>query len=191
MGAEALSEFEFAFSLFGLLLGLALAEGLGGLAKALKASHKVRIGWLTALLGIFVSCDVVTFWVYGWGMRSFFTFTWPLLFAGFLVTATYYVSASMIFPDDPEEWGDLDGHFWKHRRKVLGGVFLCNAALVGVALPFGLVPAPDSLRTLLIVWGIFPLTIIAAVSRSQKVVIAALVALILLYPLSILWTATP
>ena len=86
-----MSEFEFAFSLFGLLLGLALAEGLGGLAKALKASHRVRIGWPTALLGIFVSCDVVTFWVYGWGMRSYVSFTWPTLFAGFLVTGTDYV----------------------------------------------------------------------------------------------------
>ena len=38
---------------FGLLLGLALAEGLGGLARALKASGKVRIGWPTALLGLF------------------------------------------------------------------------------------------------------------------------------------------
>ncbi|NYF31937.1 hypothetical protein [Sphingopyxis sp. JAI108] len=40
-----MSGFEFIFSLFGLILGLTLAEGLGGLAKALKASHKVRIGW--------------------------------------------------------------------------------------------------------------------------------------------------
>lgn len=182
-----MSEFEFAFSLFGLLLGLALAEGLGGLAKALKASHKVRIGWLTALLGIFVSCDVVTFWVYGWGMRELVAFTWPTLFAGFLVTATYYVAASLIFPDDPEEWGDLDSHFWKQRSKVLAGVFLCNLALLGVALSLGLMPAPTSLRTLIIVWGIFPLTAIAAISKSRGVVIAALVALILLYPLSIVW----
>ncbi len=186
-----MSEFEFAFSLFGLLLGLALAEGLGGLAKALKASHKVRIGWLTALLGIFVSCDVVTFWVYGWGMRELVPFTWPTLFAGFLVTATYYVAASMIFPDDPEEWGDLDGHFWKHRRKVLAGVFLCNAALIGTAYALGMTPASSSVRTIIITWGLFPLTIVAAVSRSQGVVIAALVALILLYPISILWSAAP
>ncbi len=81
-----MSEFEFAFSLFGLILGLALAEGLGGLARALKASHRVRIGWLTALLGIFVSCDVVTFWVYTWSMRELLSFNWPTLFAGFVVT---------------------------------------------------------------------------------------------------------
>ena len=48
-----MSGFEFIFSLFGLILGLALAEGLGGLSRALKASHRVRIGWPTALLGLF------------------------------------------------------------------------------------------------------------------------------------------
>ena len=44
-----MSAFEFIFSLFGLMLGLALAEGLGSLSNAIKARHKVRIGWATAL----------------------------------------------------------------------------------------------------------------------------------------------
>ena len=57
-----MSAFEFVFSLFSLILGLALATGLGGLAKALKVRHKIRIGWLTTLLGLFVSLDLVTFW---------------------------------------------------------------------------------------------------------------------------------
>ena len=165
-----------------------MAEGLGGLAKALKASHKVRIGWLTALLGIFVSCDVVTFWAYAWSMKTVVSFTWPALFAGFLVTATYYVSASLIFPDEPEEWGDLDGHFWKHRRKVLGGIFLCNAALLATVIGFGLLPNAWSLRTVIITWAFFPLSAVAIISNRRAVVIAALVALILLYPLSIVWT---
>lgn len=183
-----MSGFEFAFSLFGLLLGLALAEGLGGLARALKASHAVRIGWLTALLGIFVSCDVVTFWAYGWSMRTLLSFSWPSLFAGFLVTATYYIAASLIFPDDPEESRDLDAHFWKHRRKVLGAVFLCNVALMGTVIGFGLIDDPFSIRTGIISWAFFPLAATAALSNQRRVVIGALVALILLYPLSVLWT---
>jgi uncharacterized BrkB/YihY/UPF0761 family membrane protein len=86
-----MSGFEFIFSLFGLILGLALAEGLGGLARALKArAIRVRIGWPTALLGLFVSCDVVTFWMYGWAMRDQLPLSWPVLFGGFLVTAIYY-----------------------------------------------------------------------------------------------------
>jgi len=183
-----LSEFEFAFSLFGLLLGLALAEGLGGLSRALKASHTVRIGWLTALLGLFVSCDVVTFWVYGWGMRTLIPFTWPSLFSGFVVTAIYYVSASLIFPDDPEDWRDLDVHFWKHRRKVLGGVILCNAALLATAFGAGIMTDPVSIRTIAITWAFFPLSAVAAISNRHSVVIVALALLILLYPLSIVWS---
>ena len=61
-----MEEFDYAVTLFGLLLGLALTEALGGLARALKARQHVRIGWSTALLGILVACDVVTFWVFGW-----------------------------------------------------------------------------------------------------------------------------
>lgn len=34
--------FEYIFTLFGLLLGLALAEGLRGLARALKARRRAR-----------------------------------------------------------------------------------------------------------------------------------------------------
>ena len=182
-----MSGFEFIFSLFGLILGLALAEGLGGLAKALKASHRVRIGWPTALLGLFVSCDVVTFWMYGWALRDLLPLSWPVLFGGFLVTATYYVAASLVFPDDPEAWDDLDAHFDKHRRKVIGGVFLCNLALLAAVGWLDGVPAPTSLRTFIIAWSFFPVAVLAIWANDRRIVCACLVWLIALYPLSALW----
>ena len=46
--------FDFVFSLFGLRLGLSLAEVLGGLARTLKQRKSVRLGWLTPLLGLMV-----------------------------------------------------------------------------------------------------------------------------------------
>lgn len=79
------------------------------MGRALKASHKIRIGWATALLGIFVSCDVVTFWMYGWALRDVFPVSWPTLFGGFIVSAIYYISAYLVFPDEADEWDDLDG----------------------------------------------------------------------------------
>ena len=39
--------FNFVFSLFGLLLGLALAEVLGGFGTAMDSRRELRIGWLT------------------------------------------------------------------------------------------------------------------------------------------------
>lgn len=43
-----MSVFEYVFSLYSLLLGLALAHLLSGLAKVVEARGKVRLGWPTA-----------------------------------------------------------------------------------------------------------------------------------------------
>ena len=182
-----MSEFEFTFSFFGLLLGLALAEGLGGLSRSIKASHAVRIGWPTALLGIFVSCDVVTFWMYGWTLRDALPLTWPVLFGGFVVTAIYYVSTSLIFPDDVEGWTDLDGHFEKHHRKVLAGVLACNVALLATVAALGAVPGTD-LRNAIVTWSFFPFSLVAILARNRRIKLACLLWLIALYPLSVIWT---
>lgn len=182
-----MSGFEFIFSLFGLLLGLALAEGLGGLARALKASHKVRIGWPTALLGLLVSCDVVTFWMFGWALRDAIPISWPVLFGGFVITAIYYVSASLVFPDDPDDWQDLDSHFDLHRRKVLGGILICNIALFATAIAHSGYPHMGSIRSIVISWSFFPVTLLAIATSQRSVVLGCLVWLILLYPLSAVW----
>jgi hypothetical protein len=178
--------FEFVFSLFGLLLGLALAEGLGGLSKAIKASDKVRIGWPTALLGIFVSCDVVTYWMYGWALRDLLEISWPVMFGGFLVTAVYYVSVSLIFPDDPEDWHDLDAHFEKHRRKVLSGILFANISLMATTYALGVFPA-FNVRTLIVSWSFFPIIGLSIWTSKRSIAVCCLIWLIFLYPLSAAW----
>ncbi len=182
-----MSGFEFIFTLFGLLLGLALAEGLGGLSRALKASHKVRIGLATALLGIFVSCDVVTFWMYGWALRDQLPLTWPVLFGGFVVTAIYYIAASLVFPDNIEEWSDLDSHFDKHHRKVLAAVLICNIALIVTTAALAGLPGAFSLRAILLTWSFFPVALLAIAAGNRRIVTGCLAWLILLYPLSAAW----
>ncbi|OYW21396.1 MULTISPECIES: hypothetical protein [unclassified Sphingomonas] len=183
-----MSGFEFVFSLFGLLLGLALAEGLGGLSRSIKAGHRVRIGWSTALLGIFVSCDVVTFWMYGWALRDRLPISWPVLFGGFVVTAIYYVSTSLIFPDDLSDWDDLDAHFDKHRRKVLGGIFICNVVLLATVIGLGATSSGLDLRSSILTWSFFPVTLIAIITADRRIILACLAWLIALYPLSAVWT---
>jgi hypothetical protein len=160
-----MSGLEFIMSLFGLILGLALAEGLGGLAKALKASHRVRIGWPTTLLGLFVSCDVVTFWMYGWTLRDALPLNWAVMFGGFVVTAIYYVAASLVFPDDIEAWEDLDAHFDKHRRKVIGGILLCNVALIATVAALAKFPPLDP-RNIVMTWSFFPAAALAIWQRT-------------------------
>lgn len=181
-----MGEFDYAVTLFGLLLGLALTEALGGLARALKARRHVRIGWSTALLGILVACDVVTFWVFGWQIRSAIKPTWPMMFVGFLFTSVYYVTASLIFPQSGED--DHEAHFAANYRLVLGGVFVCNVALFAwIAYLVG--PANlFSLRQIVISWSLFPVILFAMFARDRRVVLGCIGWLIALYPLSLVWT---
>ena len=184
-GGHHMNGFEYIFTLFGLLLGLALAEGLGGLARALKARHHVHVGWPTALLGLFVSCDLVTFWLYGWELRDVMPVTWPAIFGGFVVTAIYYLAASLIFPDG--DFADLDAHFERHYRTVLAGVFVCNAAFFATLVALTDIPGLFTLRFTVVGWSAFPTLLLAIYTRDRRVVMGCLVYLISLYPLSVVW----
>ena len=61
-----MSAFEFFFSFYGLLLGLSVAELVGGFSRVLHERQRVRFGWLTPLLAVFVALDLATFWNQAW-----------------------------------------------------------------------------------------------------------------------------
>ena len=68
-----MSDFEFVFILYSLLLGLSMVELLGGLGRALEVRFAAQaereafsIGWLTPLLAIFVMLDLLSFWSAAW-----------------------------------------------------------------------------------------------------------------------------
>ena len=73
-----MSQFEFIFTLYSLLLGLSLVELLSGLGRTVKARLHVdetvadafKIGWLTPLLGLFVMLDLLSFWSAAWSVRD-------------------------------------------------------------------------------------------------------------------------
>lgn len=118
--------FSFAFSLFVIVLGLALTEVLGGMRKALQARRKIQIGWLVPLLGLVVSLDLITFWTVAWNFRNIIPAHGLVLIGGFVVTGIYYLVAGIVFPDEPAEWPDYNRYYFEHRRLVAGGVILCN-----------------------------------------------------------------
>lgn len=132
-----MSAFEYVFTLIGLALGLSLVEVLGGLARTLKARRVVRIGWLTPLLGIWVIGDVTSFWGMTWGIRESIeaqASIWPVLGIGVLLTSTYYIAASLVFPERATDVPDLDAHYWEHKRQVIGLVILCELTAMAINL---------------------------------------------------------
>ena len=64
-----MTAFEFVFPLFGVLIGLAFAEMLSGLAQALKCKREVRVSGLTPLLGTLILINLTMFWQVAWDVR--------------------------------------------------------------------------------------------------------------------------
>ena len=103
-----MDNFSFVFSLFGLLMGLALAEVIGGFGGAIELRHKVRVGWLSPLLGLLIAFDLTSFWMVAWQVREAIPVNFLSLAAGLAIFGTYYLIAQLAFPDDLELWPDLD-----------------------------------------------------------------------------------
>lgn len=128
-----MSAFEFGFTLFGLVLGLALTAVLAGFAGVLKARSSlpdeqttIRFGWLTPMLALIVVVDLITFWLSAWGLREVVQINLPVLIVGAALTSIYFVTASLIFPDQPALWPDLDEWFDRHKGQIGGGIAVAN-----------------------------------------------------------------
>jgi hypothetical protein len=128
-----MSDFEFVFSLFGLLLGFSLVEVLGGLAKVIEAQLRAvkvgaetpgappfRAGWLTPLLGLFIMLDVISFWGSAWVARGQMEYSGKVAMGGLVFAGSYYVAAHLVFPTEKADWSDLDAHYFRVRRAVFG-----------------------------------------------------------------------
>lgn len=135
-----MSAFEFFFSFYGLLLGLSVAELVGGFARVLHEGARIRFGWLTPVLALFVAIDIITFWNQAWVIFQGAPFNTFVLLIALLIAAIFYVAASVTFPRVSAEGSyeriDLDRHFWDHRRLVFACILAANliVAVVVIAL---------------------------------------------------------
>lgn len=130
--------FEFVFSLYSLLFGLALAQVFGGFGNTLQERHKLKVGWLTPLLGLFVILDLTSFWEIGWQLRDMFQRPYFLaLMVVVLLAGIYYLAARLVFPRNFVEWPDFDVYYFRHKQWVLGGILLCNVIAVVVLTAVG------------------------------------------------------
>jgi formate hydrogenlyase subunit 4 len=126
-----MSVFEYVFSLYSLLLGLALAHLLSGLARVVEARGKVRLGWPTALLALLMMSSLTIFWEIAWRARDAVPDNSAALFASLLICSLLYFAAVLVIPSDAAQRRDLDEHFFMEKGKVLGCLLVANILAYG------------------------------------------------------------
>ena len=188
-----MSNFEFVFSLLAIILGLGLAQVLGGLASAVKRRPGLKIGWGTGLLATWVTTETVIFWEIIWRARDVLPNDSVALFPGVAVTALYYFAAALVFPDDLDRRASLDDYFMREKAKAIGAI------LAALALAFAWRRAamgPDAWAAIpWYAWASMAIIYVAGpaaiLTRRRGIAIAALTVLVvtdLLDPIeSILW----
>jgi hypothetical protein len=135
--------FEYLFTFYGLLLGLAVANVATGFADMWRSRENIRAGWTTPLLGLFVLLAAAHQWVSFWGGRDAITMEpWNLLISMAVAFPYIFVSTGM-FPREQDGWGSLEEYYAAHSRALMGVLTLPALASVTYnAVRYGL---PDGL----------------------------------------------
>ena len=169
---------------------MSVATLVGGFARVMHERERIRFGWLTPMLAVFVAIDITTFWNQAWIIFRGAPFNIAILVTGLAIAATFYVAASVTFPRVSAEGAgrlDLDEHFWKNRRLVFACIMTANLI---VAVLFCALAAADPgfaamarSPRLWIGLAVFTLgTATAAFASRRRMVIVAMV-LVLAYSL--------
>lgn len=136
-----MSEFEFFFTFYGLVLGLAAAEvlnGLGGVVRARRLSH---VGVQTALLTTVLMLVICVTWIDAWKTLRDIEISLRALALPLLIAGCYYLAAIIVFPKDLEAWASLDAYYAERKRyaavlMLVAEVLVLITAWHTVALPF-------------------------------------------------------
>ena len=170
-----MTTFEFAFSLFGLLLGFSLVEVLAGIVRTTRSNGlATRQLYLTTALGVLVALDLITFWTVLYAAREVIPGNTATLYLGFLVSGLYYWAASLIFPGAGEAHDDLDAHYFSVRRKVIGAVIACNLAMAGSIIGLlGLMPELSGLIQFTTGMALLAALMVARSKRPSAALLAA------------------
>jgi hypothetical protein len=184
-----MSQFEFVFVLYSLVLGLSLVELLTGLGRTLEfklardaADKTFSIGWLTPLLAVFVILDLLSFWMFAWLVRDQVMASTGMVVGVLVFASAYFLASRLVFPSNPEDFTDLDTHYFRVRRVIFAMLILMVAVqwLFLLSLPkmAALVSNPLTLGMTAV---LLVLMVAAAAIKNRKASIAVLTLLILRY----------
>ncbi|MGO4410134.1 MULTISPECIES: hypothetical protein [unclassified Brevundimonas] len=188
-----MSAFEFFFSLFGLILGLAIAVVIGGLSDVLRERTRIKIGWLTPMLAVFILIDLSSVWVNAWSGLADIEVAYGPFVAALVVAGVYYFAAGMVFPKVATDWASLDEYYMGHYRWVLGGVMAANLGLMLIetaatqawaALPLHFVGSPVTA-----VWWATLIGLCCLPRRRAQLIGLGVLQLIWIYVLLTYWTS--
>jgi hypothetical protein len=133
--------FEFPFSFYSLLLGLAIANVATGFADMWRGRRQTAIGTLGVLLGLLILFSAAQQWMSCWGARDVLTMgPWQILATIAIALPFVFISRAML-PRTEDGWSSWDDYYIAHRRVLL--TVLLIPPLVSIWYNFAQGQVPD------------------------------------------------
>ena len=130
-----MDKFSFFFAFYGLILGLAVAELLIGLARLIRARAVRQIEARTALMALFIFVSICATWIDAFQLLDYATLDFQGLAAPVLAATCYFLAATVVFPTDAEELSDLGRYFTEHKTFIVGLLFAAEWLITYTLLP--------------------------------------------------------
>ena len=115
-----MSQFEFFFTLYGLVLGLSVVAIVSGFARLAHNRSGVKVGVLVPMLAVLMLLDLASFWINAYERLQTYPLSYAILVIALLISSLYYIAASVVFPRDFSAEPDFDQVYFRHRRLVIG-----------------------------------------------------------------------
>lgn len=137
-----MDRFEFFFTIYSLLLGLALAELMIGYANLLRSPGRPALGLLTPTLSVLIFIEILVTFLDAWMKLQRIQLNLFGLLAPTAIALGFFIAAVMAVPRNNTDWRTLDDYFHERKKWILG--FLLLPLLINVLvieLPLFLRPA--------------------------------------------------
>ena len=115
-----MAPFDYLFSFYGLLLGIAVANVAIGFADMWRDCEKIAVGTCPPLLCSIVLLGGMNVWLTMWHIRSDVAVSaWQMLAAAFVALPYVFVSRAMFPGQERRAERSLEDHYLKHRILIL------------------------------------------------------------------------
>ena len=113
-----MSPYEYLFTFYGLLLGLAVANVATGFADMWRDRRRVSVGVCPPLFALIILLGAMNLWLRFWAMRDTMEFNaWALINMTGVALPFVFLSRAMFPPEGAVQ--SLEDHYLEHRRVLL------------------------------------------------------------------------
>jgi hypothetical protein len=108
--------------LMGIILGLSITHLLKGLVKFVEHPGKVKAYWIHLLWVFYLFLLIAHFWWWEFSLHTITSWNFVSYFYLILYTACFFVNASLLFPEQINDYTGYEDYFYSRRGWFFGAL---------------------------------------------------------------------